>query len=215
MITFERVSHGWPGHGGQVDILRDVDAVFDSGRTIGILGGRGVGKSTLIRLISREIPPTGGRIRSAGRISWPMASIHPLLSQLSLRSNARFAAQLNRADSAGVIGRMAEIGELRPYLDVAVNRLPRELQVRAAYALCLALGFDTYVADERLFMGDPEFQTRSQRYVEDMRGRHTFIIATRYPAIVRRYCDLAYVLSAATLTRYEDPNEAAQAFQGT
>ncbi len=52
---------------GGAEVLRGVSFEVDRGETLCILGGSGVGKSTILRLLLRLIPPDAGRIRIDGR----------------------------------------------------------------------------------------------------------------------------------------------------
>ena len=49
------------------DVLKDIDLHIDEGETIGIVGGTGSSKTTLISLISRLYDVTMGRVRVGGR----------------------------------------------------------------------------------------------------------------------------------------------------
>lgn len=60
-LEFDRVSFGY-GAGGEEPVLQDVSFVAEPGRTIGILGATGAGKSTLVNLIPRLYDPDAGRI---------------------------------------------------------------------------------------------------------------------------------------------------------
>ena len=51
---------------GKNEVLRDIDLTFEEGRIYGLLGRNGVGKSTLLNLITSASSPTGGRSRWTG-----------------------------------------------------------------------------------------------------------------------------------------------------
>ena len=65
-IVFDHVSFVYPGGSGEV--LHDVSFTVPAGKTIGILGGTGSGKSTLMGLLTRlyELPPEDGKITVGG-----------------------------------------------------------------------------------------------------------------------------------------------------
>ena len=50
-----------------VRAVDDVSLTIANGETLGVVGESGCGKTTLARLILRDLPPTGGRIRFDGR----------------------------------------------------------------------------------------------------------------------------------------------------
>ncbi len=65
-ITCTSLSFAWPA-GDQV--LDGLDLVVGPGRS-GLVGRNGVGKSTLLRLLAAELPPTSGRVSVAGSVGY-------------------------------------------------------------------------------------------------------------------------------------------------
>lgn len=65
-VDFDHVSFAYGGHGGK-NVLQDIDLHVRSGETIGILGGTGSAKSSLVNLISRLYDVTEGTVRVGGQ----------------------------------------------------------------------------------------------------------------------------------------------------
>ena len=64
-IDFDHVSFAYHSGTGE-DTLHDIDLHIKSGETIGVIGGTGSGKSTLVSLISRLYDVTDGAVRVGG-----------------------------------------------------------------------------------------------------------------------------------------------------
>jgi cell division transport system ATP-binding protein len=64
MIVFEGVTKVYEP---DVTALRDVSFVIEKGEFVFIVGASGSGKSTLIKLLLKEVEPTGGKIMVGGR----------------------------------------------------------------------------------------------------------------------------------------------------
>lgn len=64
-IRFEHVSFAYE-KGEDKDVLRDIDLVINSGETVGIVGGTGSSKSTLVQLIPRLYDVTKGSLKVGG-----------------------------------------------------------------------------------------------------------------------------------------------------
>ncbi len=65
-IDFDHVMFKYHADGQGDPILNDIDLHIRSGETIGIIGGTGCGKSTLVNLISRLYDTTEGTVRVGG-----------------------------------------------------------------------------------------------------------------------------------------------------
>ena len=64
-ITFEHVDFSYAGEGGNLS-LKDINLHIKSGQTVGIIGGTGSAKSTLVQMIPRLYDVTGGAVKVAG-----------------------------------------------------------------------------------------------------------------------------------------------------
>ena len=64
-IDFENVSFSYGGEGGNLS-LKDVNLHIKSGQIVGIIGGTGSAKSTLVQLIPRLYDVTGGAVKVGG-----------------------------------------------------------------------------------------------------------------------------------------------------
>jgi len=66
-IDFDHVSFSYQQEGSGEDTLHDIDLHIKAGETIGIIGGTGCGKSSLVSLVSRLYDVTDGAVRVGGR----------------------------------------------------------------------------------------------------------------------------------------------------
>lgn len=64
-ITFEHVDFSYAGESGNLS-LKDINLHIKSGQTVGIIGGTGSAKSTLVQMIPRLYDVTGGAVKVAG-----------------------------------------------------------------------------------------------------------------------------------------------------
>ena len=65
-MAFEHVSFSYKTGSGE-PVLEDIDLHVKSGETIGVIGGTGSAKSSLVNLISRLYDVSGGAVRVGGR----------------------------------------------------------------------------------------------------------------------------------------------------
>ncbi len=93
-ITFENVSFRYNG-GAEENVLQNVNLSIRSGETIGIIGGTGSAKSTLVQLIPRLYDASEGRVLVGGKDVRDY-SIHALRDAVSmvLQKNVLFSGSI-------------------------------------------------------------------------------------------------------------------------
>ena len=93
-IDFENVSFSYAGEGGKLS-LKHVDLHIKAGQTIGIIGGTGSAKSTLVQLIPRLYDVTQGVVKVGG-IDVRSYGLEALRDQVSmvLQKNVLFSGSI-------------------------------------------------------------------------------------------------------------------------
>lgn len=105
-IEFINVSYTYPNSG--IEALKNVSFAVEKGETLGVIGRTGSGKSTILKLITRQIEPTSGEILIDGK---PLNDINrdKFLDQIgivpqevflfsdSIRNNLLFGTHSNEA----------------------------------------------------------------------------------------------------------------------
>ena len=133
-IRFENVSFSYKGDGGRL-ALRDVDLDIKPGQTVGILGGTGSAKSTLVQLIPRLYDVTGGAVKVGG-VDVRDYSIEALRGQVAmvLQKNVLFS---------GTIRENLRWGDEHA-TDEALERVCRLAQADE-FIRQMPKGYDTYI----------------------------------------------------------------------
>lgn len=93
-IIFDHVSFSYAGEGGNLS-LKDVNLHIKSGQTVGIIGGTGSAKSTLVQLIPRLYDVTEGSVKVSG-IDARKYNLEALRDQVSmvLQKNVLFSGTI-------------------------------------------------------------------------------------------------------------------------
>ena len=93
-IDFEHVDFSYAGKGGNLS-LKDVDLHIKSGQIVGVIGGTGSAKSTLVQLIPRLYDVTGGCVKVGG-IDVRKYNLKALRDQVSmvLQKNVLFTGSI-------------------------------------------------------------------------------------------------------------------------
>ena len=70
VLVFEGVRAGY----GAGDVLKGVSLAVRPGEVVGLVGPNGCGKTTLVRVASRALKPSGGSVRVVGRDPYELSS---------------------------------------------------------------------------------------------------------------------------------------------
>ena len=190
--------------GGRRVVLDAVTAAFPDGQNFGVLGTNGAGKSTLIRLLAGSEMPDRGRIRRAGRVSFPLGYGGTFHGALSGRENVAFIARIYGAALRQTIDYVADFAELGVYFDMPVNTYSAGMRARLAFGACLAIDFDTYLIDEVTETGDERFRRKCALAFRERTRRSDIILVTHNTRTIRQYCDRGAILAGGELRLYDD-----------
>ena len=93
-IDFDHVDFSYGGEGGNLS-LKDINLYIKSGQTVGIIGGTGSAKSTLVQMIPRLYDVTGGSVKVGG-VDVREYNLEALRDQVSmvLQKNVLFSGSI-------------------------------------------------------------------------------------------------------------------------
>ncbi|MBO9468063.1 Polysialic acid transport ATP-binding protein KpsT [Pelagimonas phthalicica] len=204
MIKLDRLTKIFAMRGANKVVVKDLTAVFPSGKSVALLGRNGAGKSTLLRLISGSLRPSSGRVLSTGTISYPVGfsgSFHP---QLTGAQNTRFVARIYGVDTDELVDYVRDFAELGPHFYMPVRTYSSGMKSRLSFGVSMGIPFDTYLVDEVTSVGDGAFRAKSVAVFDDRRARAGAIVVTHSPPMVKRMCDMAVVLENGKVVFYDD-----------
>lgn len=194
-------------------VFEHLDATFPRGASVGILGVRNAGKSTLLKLIGGSILPDHGKVRRHGSVSPPVATTQAYHAALTGRENLHFVARVNGFDGDAAARFVAAFAQMGEAIDQPLSSYTRERRSRFLFAASYALPFDIYLADEALFGGTGVFRERCAELVQARRTQATLIFTTRSPQMLRRFADIGAVLHEGRLHMFERIGDAIRLFR--
>lgn len=180
--------------------VKDVSFTVAKGETVGIVGRNGSGKSTLLQLICGTLNPSGGDIKTYGRVA--------ALLELGSGFNPEFSGRENVYMNAAVLGlskaetdarfdeieRFAEIGE---FIDQPVKTYSSGMMVRLAFAVAINVDPQILIVDEALSVGDERFQRKCFARIEAIKSTGATILFVSHSGnAVIELCDRAVLLDA-------------------
>jgi lipopolysaccharide transport system ATP-binding protein len=175
--------------------LRDVSFVVGQGDAVGIIGPNGAGKSTALKLISRIISPTSGRVEINGKVRALLelgAGFHP---DLTGRENVFLNGSilgLSRSDIQRKLDEIVAFAELERFIDVPVKHYSSGMYVRLGFSVAVHTNPEVLLVDEVLAVGDLSFQHKClDRILEMQRQGITICLVSHGLGSVRQLCSHA------------------------
>lgn len=211
MIEFLEVSKSYRVGGTRKTVMRGVTMRFPRGRSVGLLGRNGCGKSTMLRMIAGASEPDEGEIRRGVNVSWPLGFSGGLHPALTGAQNARFVARIYGVDTDDMIAKVEEFAELGPFMRMRLETYSSGMKARLAFGVSMAVDFDVYLVDEITAVGDAAFRRKCAAAFEAKSAKADIIMVSHAPAVIREYCDSGVVLENGLLTYYDDVEAALEA----
>ena len=196
-VSLQNVSH----HYGKVQALDNISLEIPHGQTVGLIGPDGVGKSTLMSLISGvkviqegKVEVLGGdmadkdtRLELSHRIAFmPQGLGHNLYRTLTVRENIDFHASLfglAAKERAERIQRLVDATGLAPFIDRAAGKLSGGMKQKLSLCCALVHNPDLLILDEPTTGVDPLSRRQFWALVNDLRQENigmTVMVATAY-----------------------------------
>ncbi len=179
--------------------LNGVDLTVYKGEALGIIGGNGAGKSTMLKLLCRVTAPTEGEIDIYGRIASMLEVGTGFNGEMTGRENIYMNGAILGMTKAEIDAKMEDIiefSEVRDFIDTPVKRYSSGMFVKLAFSVAAHLDSEIMIMDEVLAVGDVNFQQKclkKMRDVAQLEGR-TVLYVSHNMSTIRQLCDRCIVL---------------------
>ena len=196
--------------------LAQVSFSVAPGRTYGIIGRNGSGKSTALKLVAGITKPTSGEVHVHGRISALIelgAGFHP---EISGRENVYINGimlGLSKRQVAHRFDEIVEFAELQEFIEAPVKTYSSGMYMRLGFAVAIHVDPDILLVDEVLSVGDEGFTHKCfDKFAEFKRRGKTILIVTHSLGMIERLCDEALWLDSGRVAAHGDPKRVVDAY---
>lgn len=174
--------------------LRDISFDIQRGQAVGLVGGNGGGKSTLLKLIAGVLLPDEGSVTVTEGVAPMIELTGGFLGDLSARENIYLTAGLHGLDREQVDERFDQIvdfagPQVRAGLDSPYRHFSSGMQVRLGFSVITTLDEPIILVDEVLAVGDRAFREKCYRRMEDMLAEgKTLFLVSHSEGDLKRFC---------------------------
>lgn len=200
--------------------LNGIDLTVYKGEALGIIGGNGAGKSTMLKLLSRVTAPTEGEIDIYGRITSMLEVGTGFNGEMTGRENVYMNGAILGMTKAEIDAKMEDIiefSEVREFIDTPVKRYSSGMYVKLAFSVAAHLDSEIMIMDEVLAVGDMAFQKKSLDKMRDAAKKEgrTVLYVSHNMNTIRQLCDRCVVLSKGRVIFDGGVEEAVGIYMGT
>ena len=179
--------------------LNGIDLTIYKGEALGIIGGNGAGKSTMLKLLSRVTAPTEGEIDIYGRIASMLEVGTGFNGEMTGRENVYMNGAILGMTKAEIDSKMEDIiefSEVREFIDTPVKRYSSGMYVKLAFSVAAHLDSEIMIMDEVLAVGDMAFQKKCLDKMRDAAKKEgrTVLYVSHNMNTIRQLCDRCIVL---------------------
>ncbi|MDO5775278.1 MAG: ABC transporter ATP-binding protein [Eubacteriales bacterium] len=179
--------------------LKGVSFDVEEGRSVGIIGTNGSGKSTMLKIITGVLTPTSGTVSVRGKVS--------ALLELGAGFNMEYTGIENiymngtmmgftKEEMDGKLDEILKFADIGDFVYQPVKSYSSGMFVRLAFALAINVEPEILIVDEALSVGDIFFQSKCYHHMDKLRKNGTTILmVTHDMSSVLKYCDKAILLN--------------------
>ena len=199
--------------------LDDVSFNLEKGKTLGLIGKNGAGKSTTLKLISGILKPTSGTIITRGNIV-------PML-ELGAGFDLELTGKENIYLNGAILGyfkeyleskydEIVEFAEIQDFIDMPIRNYSSGMMARLAFSIASVVQPEILIVDEILAVGDVAFQEKSfNRMKELMTGGATVLFVSHDLEKIEEMCDKVIWLQRGKVVMYGDTEEVCSEYRNS
>ena len=179
--------------------LRDISFDVGKGEIVGIVGRNGSGKSTILKILTGVLNPSGGSVEITGKVAALLELGAGFNMEYTGMKNIYLNAAMMRVSKEEIEKKIPDIlafADIGDYINQPVKTYSSGMFVRLAFAVAIHVDPDILIVDEALAVGDARFQLKCMdKFMEFVDRGKTILFVTHDVNSVKRFCNRAIWLN--------------------
>jgi ABC-type polysaccharide/polyol phosphate transport system ATPase subunit len=196
------------GRDRYVTALDGVSFSLQAGDRLGLIGANGAGKTTLLKVLYGIYEPTSGTVAIEGRVDALFNINLGFRREATGRRNIELRGLINGWNRDEIAARMEEIiefSELGDFIDMPFKSYSQGMAARLAFSIATSFEPEILLMDEWIGAGDPSFQEKARRRMEEMAERAGIIVlASHYQILIDKTCNKLLELEKSSMKYFGD-----------
>lgn len=195
----------------EVEALKALTLVVNTGESVGVIGTNGSGKSTLMKMLTGHLPPSSGGIYATSKPV--MLGVNAaLVKTISGHDNITLGCLAMGMTQEQAVEKRPGIIELAGLTDSALN-LPMKayssgMASRLQFAIATSMDPEILIIDEALNTGDAQFRDRTKARIDELRSQAGCVFLVSHSlATIRSMTNRCIWIERGELVMDGDPAE--------
>ena len=193
------------------EVLKNINFTLNKGEMLGIVGFNGMGKTTLLRILSKIYQPSSGNVTLNGKVVPFLELGSGFQPEMTSKENIILYGVLLGIDKAEMlrkVDKILEFAELEKYRDVKIKHFSSGMYGRLAFSTAIQIDPDIILIDEVLAVGDISFQQKSYDvYLNFKKMGKTIVLVTHSINEIEKLCDKALLIHEGRDQIYGKPSD--------
>jgi ABC-type polysaccharide/polyol phosphate transport system ATPase subunit len=196
---------------GEFWAVRNVSFRLERGKTLGLIGLNGSGKSTILKMINGLYMPDQGEIRIKGTVGALIelgAGFHPMLTG---RENIYIKGALlgkSKEEMDELYQQIVGFAELGEFINSPIKTYSSGMHVRLGFAVAVHINPDILLMDEVFAVGDFRFRQKCMDKINQIREHTSTVFVSHSMGTVSLFCDWVIVLDKGVIAYEGLPDDA-------
>ena len=192
-------------------VLDGISFSIKKGETVAILGKNGMGKSTLLKLLSGISYPTSGQIITKGSISTILELNAGFENDFTGLENIYLKCQilgLKKNEIENIINDIIDFADIGEYINEPVRTYSSGMRARLGFAISVHIKPDILAVDEVFSVGDFKFKQKCLEKITKIKNDEniTFILVTHSTEMAKEFCSRGILLDSGKIVFDGDIN---------